>query len=316
MSLMFFISGLFVWPALKAKGARIFLRDRLLRLGLPFAAGVVFLMPIAYYPSWLAAGGAPGYLKFWPPLHPEGRVVSRAPVVHLAAPAFRRGRIRHLLAAALERPRICRSVGDEGFPDTVPRILLRLCSDARPLRLRDLDPPLSLPHCGFSWQGFSSESTWFIAGIRIGSSRIKDGILAENGLLARHWPWWISACAIAYNLLVFVPGIVKNLRASRQAHDLTYVTLWVLSCCASCFGLLALFRGAMTKRRAWMDSMARSAYLMYIVHYVYVTWAQYFLLGMAAPAGIKFCVTFGLAVGASWLSASLLRRVPRLGAVL
>jgi len=36
MSLMFFVSGLFVWPSLRRKGTGAFPRDRLLRLSLPF----------------------------------------------------------------------------------------------------------------------------------------------------------------------------------------------------------------------------------------------------------------------------------------
>ncbi len=36
MSLMFFVSGLFFAPALKRHGPAMFVRDRLLRLGLPF----------------------------------------------------------------------------------------------------------------------------------------------------------------------------------------------------------------------------------------------------------------------------------------
>jgi glucan biosynthesis protein C len=37
MSLMFFISGLFVLPSLRRSGAAVFLGHRFLRLGLPFA---------------------------------------------------------------------------------------------------------------------------------------------------------------------------------------------------------------------------------------------------------------------------------------
>src|SRR5271165_182113 len=36
MQLMFFLSGLFVWPSLLRKGGKIFLYDRFLRLGVPF----------------------------------------------------------------------------------------------------------------------------------------------------------------------------------------------------------------------------------------------------------------------------------------
>src|SRR5215475_3659898 len=47
MGAMFFLSGLFVWPSLQRKGISWFLRDRLWRLGLPFAICAVFLMPLA-----------------------------------------------------------------------------------------------------------------------------------------------------------------------------------------------------------------------------------------------------------------------------
>ena len=65
MSLMFFISGLFVLPSLRRSGAAAFLGNRLVRLGLPFAVGVTVLMPAAYYAGWLAAGHPEGYLDYW-----------------------------------------------------------------------------------------------------------------------------------------------------------------------------------------------------------------------------------------------------------
>src|ERR1700693_780261 len=36
MAMFFFLSGLFVWPSLGHKAPHVFVRDRLLRLGLPF----------------------------------------------------------------------------------------------------------------------------------------------------------------------------------------------------------------------------------------------------------------------------------------
>ena len=67
MSLMFFISGLFVWSSLRRKGAGTFARDRLIRLGIPFLVGAAIVAPIAYYPSYLQAGGhgIRGYAHVW-----------------------------------------------------------------------------------------------------------------------------------------------------------------------------------------------------------------------------------------------------------
>src|ERR1700728_2714477 len=44
MSLMFFVSGLFVYPALRRHGVFRFMRGRLRRLGIPFAFALVILM--------------------------------------------------------------------------------------------------------------------------------------------------------------------------------------------------------------------------------------------------------------------------------
>src|ERR1700736_5959318 len=75
MSLFFFLSGLFVWPSLERKGAGIFLHDRVLRLGVPFALVVALLMPLANYPTYLQTAADPTFtaflrhwlaLPFWP----------------------------------------------------------------------------------------------------------------------------------------------------------------------------------------------------------------------------------------------------------
>src|SRR6516162_10577706 len=65
MQLMFFLSGLFVWPSLARKGGRKFLYDRVLRLGVPFAIGVYLLMPVTYYPVYRVTAVDPSWSAFW-----------------------------------------------------------------------------------------------------------------------------------------------------------------------------------------------------------------------------------------------------------
>src|SRR5262245_10613947 len=65
MQLMFFLSGLFVWPSLVRKGTTPFLRDRLLRLGVPFVVGVFLLMPLAYFPVYRLRSDDPSWSVFW-----------------------------------------------------------------------------------------------------------------------------------------------------------------------------------------------------------------------------------------------------------
>src|ERR1051326_2725873 len=61
MPFMFFLSGLFVWPSLRRKGAGTFTSDRLRKIGLPFILGAGLLMPLAYYPSYAASLPAPDW---------------------------------------------------------------------------------------------------------------------------------------------------------------------------------------------------------------------------------------------------------------
>ncbi len=67
MSLMFFVSGLFSWSSLRRKGASRFVRDRLLRLGIPFVFAAAIVAPLAYYPSYLLLGerGVAGFIHDW-----------------------------------------------------------------------------------------------------------------------------------------------------------------------------------------------------------------------------------------------------------
>src|SRR5260370_6389074 len=65
MSFFFLLSGLFVWPSLERKGARSFLFDRLLRIGLPFLLIALLLIPLAHYPTYLQTATEPRIEAFW-----------------------------------------------------------------------------------------------------------------------------------------------------------------------------------------------------------------------------------------------------------
>src|SRR5713101_2785088 len=65
MSLMFLLSGLFVANSLQRKGAGKFLRDRVIRLAIPFAVAAAVIAPLAYYPTYLTTGAGWTLAGFW-----------------------------------------------------------------------------------------------------------------------------------------------------------------------------------------------------------------------------------------------------------
>src|SRR5262249_4223679 len=132
-------------------------------------------------------------------------------------------------------------------------------------------------------------------------------LLAREGALARHWPWWICACIVAYNMLWFFPMGLEAIGAlTASQRGAIWAILWVVSCVASCFAFLALFRGVVRTRRRWMDSFSRSAFIIYIVHYIYVLWLQRALMGINIHASLKFLIVFSGATLFSWLTAQCL----------
>jgi glucan biosynthesis protein C len=78
MSLMFFLSGLFVYAALRRQGVAGFIRDRCLRLALPFAVAVMVLMPLAFYASWKLTGPPEDFATYYQQLAREGFMVGPA----------------------------------------------------------------------------------------------------------------------------------------------------------------------------------------------------------------------------------------------
>jgi peptidoglycan/LPS O-acetylase OafA/YrhL len=65
MPMMFFISGYFALGSLRRQGPRPFLRDKLVRIGLPWAFGVLFLAPMVVYMALISRNKAIPFLEFW-----------------------------------------------------------------------------------------------------------------------------------------------------------------------------------------------------------------------------------------------------------
>jgi glucans biosynthesis protein C len=312
MSLLFCLSGIFVWPALQQYGVLKFLRQRLVRLGLPFILGTFFVMPLAYYASWQLTGNDVGYIAFWQQFILTTLIPG--PLWFLwvlllfdviAAFVFLTLTKRSFKLADM----IC-IVGKQR-PWLIATVMFFICAF--------LYIPV-LARFGFgTWTVFLTfpfifqvprlglHFIWFLLGLLIGYKSLDKGILSKDGVLIRHWRIWIIACFIAYNLHYFVSLIINQKIGS---------IFWVISCVVSCFGFFALFRVTVKKKRLWMDSISRSSYAIYIVHYLFVLWLQRLFMQTQIFAGFKFIFVFIGATILSWVTAQLLLKIPKLDQVL
>lgn len=316
MALMFLLSGLFVWPSLERKGAAKFLRDRFLRLGVPFAIAVGILAPLAYYPSYAATGADPNvlaYVSAWASLGfwPSGPAWFIWALLVFDVVAAGVHGLRHRWAAnACAARRVGSQAGFLAMLLVVSAIAyVPMASIFGPDRWLTLGP--------FSFQASRPllYATYFLVGLWLGAAGAQRGILARHALLARRWPIWVAAGFAAYALRLAV--IVKLILPIAVAHQPAPMTLSLLSdftvvlCCgAISFAFIALFRRFAIRRNLVFDSLSANSYGMYLVHYPIVVWLQFALLAVALGPIAKGSLVFIGAVALSWGAAAALRRIP------
>ncbi|QWG19484.1 acyltransferase [Bradyrhizobium sediminis] len=314
MTLMFFLSGLFVPSSLARKGSWKFLSDRLLRIGLPMALAIIFLAPLAYYAAYRTTATDPSPKAYWQhwlalPFWPCG-------------PQWFLGMllIFNALAAATH-----------GFVRGWGQFLVRLAAFASGNPVRFLVVlvvisalayvPLVLAFSPFAWVNIGPISfqssrplhylVYFLAGVAVGTCGLDRGLLDRDGVLARRWPAWLSA-AFAGFLLWAVPTSVTMAdwgNASLFAK-LAAGMGFVVACAAGCLCSLAIcLRFAHWRLRAF-DSLSANAYRMYLIHYVFAVWLQYALLGNDLFAIGKAAIVFGGTLIMSWSIAAAVGGAP------
>jgi glucans biosynthesis protein C len=312
MSLMFFLSGLFVWPSLMRRTNLTFVRDRVLRLGVPYAVGIVAVIPLAIYPAFRVSaidGSVTAYwhallaLPFWPngPLWFLWQLLVLnviAAVAHSIAPDALRP-LGHWSVAAGTR--------------VAPYFAALVAASALAY------VPLAVVYTPWTWSDtglFAVQlcrplhyAVYFFAGVGIGAGGIDRGLLAADGALARRWALWLAGALVSLMLWMGLTSLTLNGGASMAitiAADFSYV----LACAAGCFFLIAVSLRFAAKPSQILGMLSANAYALYLLHYVFVVWLQYALLNTPLPAAIKWAIVFGLTLLFTWITATTVQRVP------
>lgn len=206
MSLMFFLSGLFVWHGLAKKGAASFLRDRLLRLGLPFIIAAGIFAQLAYYPTWLQISShsghsdIPGFWHQWLSLGswPAGPAWfiwvlfvfdCIAALLFVLAPQW--GLKLGTLTTSLARRPI---VFFAALVAITAIVYLPMAHYFSSMAWTAIGP------FAFQTSRIVHYFVYFLAGVGIGATGLAQGLLAPQGKLARSWPWWIARALLFFAL--------------------------------------------------------------------------------------------------------------------
>jgi surface polysaccharide O-acyltransferase-like enzyme len=152
---------------------------------------------------------------------------------------------------------------------------------------------------------------YYFLGLVVGAAGLERGLLASGGVLARGWRLWLALAATFLFAWMGLTGLTLSEGASsplllQLAADIAFAA----TCAASLFFAMALALRFGALRSPLLDSLARNAMGIYILHYAPVVWLQYALLGTSLPAVAKAAIVFSAALAASWSATAVLRGIP------
>jgi peptidoglycan/LPS O-acetylase OafA/YrhL len=323
MAFMFFISGLFVRDSLVRKGAAIFLRDRVWRLGVPFLLSVVVLMPIAYYPTFLRYH-LPGttdfnFLHFW------WRTLTVGPWP--SGPAWFLWVLLALDAVAAAvwwiAPRFIPTLGQLIFSARnramMAFVVFLIVSTAAYL-------PMHLAFGDVSWLELGRfplpiqtsrillYTAYFFVGVGVGAINLRAGLLADSGELAKRWPVWLAFAVAFYGAILVLVYAHHNWVADFDSPPLLwkvgYGLAFAMYSAAMAFTVSAVFLRFAKFSWRLLDALQPAAYGIYLLHYIFIIWLQYAVYDYSLSAGVKFAIVFAGTLSMSWVLTVILRKIP------
>jgi peptidoglycan/LPS O-acetylase OafA/YrhL len=300
----FLLSGLFTTGSVDRKGPARFVRDRLVRLGIPFLAYLVVVRPLAMLPGgiataradaaahrpfsllgYVAFGGDPGVTWFLEVLivFSLGYALVRAARPRAAAPA----------PAAPAAP-----------PWWGPVLLVAVLAVAN-----------------FWWLWLVPLGTyWPVVGLPSPTFLPQYLLLFAVGVLAARRGWltglsgrWAVPAVAA--LLVGTVATAATLRAGNgPAHPLTGA---VQALGTALFAVAAVTLLVLVFRRWFARPAGRltrllsdQAFVVYLTHPVVLVWVAVALMAVPGPSALRAALLFAVAAPLCWLLAWTLRRIP------
>lgn len=306
MGCFFLIAGYFTPGSYEHKGSRAFLRDRLVRLGIPLFVYTLLINPVVSFIGYssLPESIRPGpLLPFWQ-FYPF--TVGPGPLWFVEALLF--FSLLYALWHGIFRKRL-KPAADNGEPPTyfaIAAFTLILTLVTFLLRIW-IHMGFYLPVVGFPTASHLPQYT----------------SLFSLGILAYRRSWFVSIpdsmgkagfiTAIGASILLVplvIGGGTDAFLGGANWHAFTY-SLWEsIFCVGMCIGLLTLFRRRFNRQGAVWKFLSSNTYTVYIIHGPLIVGLAIALRDVHIYPLLKFAMVVPIAVLLCFLSAFIVRRLP------
>ncbi|HEU4965372.1 MAG TPA: acyltransferase family protein [Bacilli bacterium] len=323
MGLFFLISAYFVPASFAKKGTARFLKDRLIRLGIPLLFGVLILLPALMYAYYVNFRGyAPiGFFTYYADIYfgfgdrPADWTGPSWPDVQFGHLWF----IQHLLVYACLYALWQKFFGKRGGgeqdlaasrPPTNGAILLYALVLAVVTFVVRIEYPID------RWAGFlgfiqtefahlPQYASLFVLGVMAYRRNWFENIPARTGYL-----WLAVGVVLALSIyLRIAPPMTKG---GWNWGNLNRSVIEAFLCIGLCVGLIVLFRECCNVTNAWLRTLSQNTFAVYLIH-VPVLVAYQYLFAAVSLGGVvpKFLLIAVLGVVTSFLlSQYVLRKIP------
>jgi len=318
MSLFFLISGYFMVMSYDRIGPGVFLKNRLLRLGVPLVLFFLLIIPLQQYLCHWRTGDLED-MVFWKyyTLHYFGAGERPADWKGSSWPEMNFGHlwyVEHLLIFSLcyagLRLAWRRPSGENSAvarPPGHPAIVLFALALALASATIRIWYPIDrwIGFLGFIQVAFADvprDLSFFILGAIAYRRGWFLGLSRETGRI-----WLLIGVTLAVLWYAYALGLRHVFPVGRSAMTLIYPVWEALLCCGMCIGLLILFREKLNYQGRLGKALAENQYAAYLFHVPVVVFVQYLAASVALPPFAKFALVTAVSVPLTFLLSAAVR---------
>lgn len=307
MGLFFLLAGYYTPPSWRRYGNTGFVRERLLRLGVPIVVYALLLHPLTVALAATARGHpfTRVFIYIWThrAFEPGPLWFTEALLIFSAAWLL----IRATGGRVPARPR--------RFPSDAALLIAVLATAAGAFLLR-LIWPVGVNVAFLQLGYFASYIVLFAAGCGAADARWLESIPLRQATRWRRIAWIaLPVFPVVAILASRVGGLAGHAEGGWNVQAATYALWEPVVACGFILGLLVWFQRRFAVLHGIWPPLARRAYLIYIIHPPILVATALAWRDVAGPALLKFAVTGSVACLACYLAAGLLLRLPGLARI-
>ena len=306
MGMFFFVSAYFTPGAFDRKGAAAFLRDRLLRFGIPVLLYVFFLQPLGGYIGDSVEPGRPPFFEYL--LHPYPYTGVLWFVAALGLFNFAYAGARWVLPF-LRTP----GSGAQAKLNDRRLVLFMLVLSAITFAVRLVYPVgRAIPYLGFFAGHFAQYIALFCLGILAAKRRMDNPVSVRQAV---GWGAFAAVMALFVLPTLFVAGGVLEGNLDAFLGGMTWQAL-AFAFWEQCTGMAIIVALIGLAQRKWNGAgplrkeLSACVYAAYVFHPPIIVGVAVLLRGVTLPGLPKFLFVAPFALAATFSWAYLVRKVP------